>query len=152
MKHMPTLCGYRTSALGRKANHLCVAVTWLAALLLNDIFLTMWRVRAYTLREKINIWRGKIWSRPFFWEALLRDDLTARLTRFELPVYFLVGRHDFAANADLSRAYFDAIEAPVTGFHLFDDSAHSPLFEEPERARQILLQDVLRGQAERADP
>ncbi len=116
------------------------------------IFLPMWRVRAYTLREKINIWRGKIWSRPFFWKALLRDDLTARLTRFDLPVYFLVGRHDFTANADLSRAYFDAIEAPVKGFYLFDDSAHSPLFEEPERARQILLQDVLRGRAELADP
>lgn len=115
------------------------------------IFLPMWRVRAYTLREKINIWRGKIWSRPFFWEALLRDDLTARLTRFDLPVYFLVGRHDFTANADLSRAFFDVIEAPVKGFYLFDDSAHSPLFEEPERARQILLQDVLRGRAELAD-
>jgi len=116
------------------------------------IFLPMWRVRAYTLREKINIWRGKIWSRPFFWEALLRDDLTARLTRFELPVYFLVGRHDFTANADLSRAYFDAIEAPVKGFYMFDDSAHSPLFEEPARGQQILLQDVLRGRAELADP
>jgi hypothetical protein len=66
------------------------------------IFLPMWRVRAYTLREKINIWRGKLWSRPFFWEDLLRDDLSARSDEFALPVYFLVGRHDFTANADLS--------------------------------------------------
>ncbi len=109
------------------------------------IFLPMWRVRAYTLGEKINIWRGKVWSRPFFWETLLRDDLAARLTRFEIPVYFLVGRHDFTANADLSRAYFEAIEAPVKGFYLFEDSAHSPLFEEPERATRILLQDVVPG-------
>ena len=81
----------------------------------------------------------------------MRDDLTARLTRFDLPVYFLVGRHDFTANADLSRAYFDAIKAPVKGFYLFDDSAHSPLFEAPERARHILLQDVLRGMNVLAD-
>ncbi len=109
------------------------------------IFLPMWRVRAYTLGEKINVWRGKVWSRPFFWETLLRDDLAARLTRFEIPVYFLVGRHDFTANADLSRAYFDAIEAPLKGFYMFENSAHSPLFEEPERATQILLHDVLAG-------
>lgn len=107
------------------------------------IFLPMWRVRAYTLPEKINIWRGKLWSRPFFWDDLIRDDLTARLTEFDLPVYVLAGRHDYTTNTELSRAYFDAIEAPVKGFYLFDNSAHSPLFEEPERATQILLNDVL---------
>lgn len=115
------------------------------------IFLPMWRVRAYTLAEKINIWRGKIWSRPFFWEDLLRDDLAGRLTEFALPVYFLTGRHDFTANAELSRAYFDAIEAPVKGFYMFESSAHSPLFEEPGHATKILLQDVLKGKTALAD-
>jgi pimeloyl-ACP methyl ester carboxylesterase len=110
---------------------------------ITGIFLPVWRVRAYTLMDKINVWRGKLWSRPFFWEELLRDDLSARLTRFELPVYFFVGRHDRTANPDLSRAYFDAIEAPVKGFYIFENSAHSPLFEEAGRATDILLRDVL---------
>jgi pimeloyl-ACP methyl ester carboxylesterase len=109
------------------------------------IFLPMWRVRAYTLPEKVNIWRGKIWSRPFFWDDLIRDDLSARLTEFDLPVYFLTGRHDYTANAELTRAYFDAIEAPAKGFYLFENSAHSPLFEEPGRATEILLHDVMLG-------
>jgi pimeloyl-ACP methyl ester carboxylesterase len=115
------------------------------------IFLPMWRVRAYTLAEKIDIWRGKLWSRPFFWDALLRDDLGARLTAFTLPVYFLVGRHDQTANAALSRAYFDAIDAPVKGFYLFENASHSPLFEEPGRATEILLNDVLAGSNALAD-
>ena len=116
------------------------------------IFLPVWRVRAYTLMDKINVWRGKFWSRPFFWEELLRDDLSTRLTRFELPVYFFVGRYDQTANPDLSRAYFDAIDAPVKGFYVFGNSSHSPLFEEPERATEILLQDVLRAANALADP
>lgn len=110
---------------------------------INGIFLPMWRVRAYTLPEKINIWRGKLWSRPFFWNDLIRDDLTARLTTFGLPIYVFAGRHDYTTNTELSRAYFDAIEAPVKDFYLFDNSAHRPLFEEPERAMQSLLNDVL---------
>ena len=118
---------------------------------ITGIFLPMWRVRAYTVAEKFNIWRGKIWSRPFFWDDLIRDDLSARLIEFDLPVYFLTDLHDYTANADLSRAYFDAIDAPVKGFYLFEDSAHSPLFEEPERARDILLNDVLRGATALAD-
>jgi pimeloyl-ACP methyl ester carboxylesterase len=115
------------------------------------IFLPMWRVRAYTLGEKVNIWRGKLWSRPFFWDALLKDDLGARLTAFELRVYFLVGCHDQTANAALSRAYFDAIDAPVKNFYLFESSSHSPLFEEPVRATEILLKDVLGGTNALAD-
>ena len=112
---------------------------------ITGIFLPVWRVRAYTVIDKINVWRGKLWSQPFFWEDMLRDDLATRLTEFELPVYVFVGQHDQTASPTLSRAYFDAIDAPVKGFYAFDGSAHSPLFEEPERATQILLQDVLRG-------
>ena len=115
------------------------------------IFLPVWRVRAYTMTDKINVWRGKLWSRPFFWEDLLRDDLGTRLTRFELPVYFFVGRYDQTANPGLSRAYFDVIKAPMKGFYTFDNSAHSPLFEEPGQATRILLQDVMRGKNALAD-
>ncbi len=110
---------------------------------ITGIFLPVWRVRAYTITEKMNIWRGKLWSRPFFWEDLLRDDLSSRLTKFDLPIYFFVGQHDYTANKDLSRAYFDRIAAPTKGFYLFENSAHSPLFEERERAIDILLRDVL---------
>lgn len=109
------------------------------------IFLPMWRVRAYTIAEKINSWRRKLWSRPFFWDDLIRDDLGERLTEFEVPVYFFVGAHDLTANPELSRAYFDRIEAPVKSFYVFENSAHSPLFEEPERAIKILLRDVMRN-------
>ncbi len=118
---------------------------------ITGIFLPMWRLRAYTVTEKINIWRGKLWSRPFFWDDLLRDDLSARLTQFALPVYFLAGTHDYTTNSGLARAYFDVIEAPMKGFYLFDRSAHSPLFEEPARATDILLNDVLAGRNGLAD-
>jgi pimeloyl-ACP methyl ester carboxylesterase len=109
---------------------------------ITGIFLPMWQVRAYTLPEKINIWRGKLWSRPFFWDDMLRDALSARLTEFKIPIHVFVGAHDLTANPDLSRAYLDAIEAPAKGFHLFENSAHSPLFEEPARAREILREIV----------
>ena len=118
---------------------------------ITGIFLPVWRVRAYTVMDKINIWRGKLWSRPFFWDDMMWDDLSARLTTFELPVYFFIGQYDQTASPTLARAYFDAIDAPVKGFYVFGNSAHSPLFEEPERATQILLQDVLRGTTVLAD-
>ena len=110
---------------------------------ITGVFLPVWFCRAYTLREKIGIWRGLAFSRRYLWDEFLNTDLTSQIDHLDLPVYFFSGRHDLTANHDLSRAFFDRISAPVKGFYTFDNSAHSPLFEEPQRARDILLQDVL---------
>jgi pimeloyl-ACP methyl ester carboxylesterase len=116
------------------------------------VFLPVWRCRAYTVREKINIWRGLAFTRRHLWDQFLRTNLTDEITRVEIPIYFLVGKHDLTANAALSRALFDGLDAPMKGFYTFEFSAHSPLFEESERAIEILLQDVLRGRADLVDP
>jgi pimeloyl-ACP methyl ester carboxylesterase len=110
---------------------------------ITGVFLPVWRCRAYTLHEKIAIWRGVGSSRRFLWDEFLRTDLATRVDRLEIPMYFLIGQHDYTANHDLARDYFLRLSAPVKGFYTFHDSAHSPLFEEPQRAREILRQDVL---------
>jgi pimeloyl-ACP methyl ester carboxylesterase len=79
------------------------------------------------------------------WDDVLRTDLTVLVTQLDIPVYFFLGRHDYTTSYDLSRDYFLQIKAPVKGLYTFENSAHSPLFEEPQRARDILRQDVLTG-------
>jgi pimeloyl-ACP methyl ester carboxylesterase len=118
---------------------------------ITGIFLPIWQCRAYTPGEKINVWRGKAWSRRLLWDEVLRTDLTLLVERLELPVYFFTGRHDYTTNYDLARDYFQRLEAPVKGFYTFENSAHSPLFEEPQRAREILQRDVLTRGAGFAD-
>jgi hypothetical protein len=39
--------------------------------------------------------------------------------------------------------YHDALDASTKGFYLFENSAHSPLLEEPQQVRRILQEDVL---------
>ena len=36
-------------------------------------------------------------------------------------------------------------DAPVKGFYRFDDSAHSPILEEPDLAHDVMRLDVLHG-------
>ncbi len=118
---------------------------------ITGVFVPVWLCRAYTLREKVNIWRGMSYSRGFLWDDFMATDLTIRVLALDLPAYFFTGRYDFTANHDLAMAYFNKIEAPVKGFYTFESSAHSPLFEEPQRGRDILLRDVLRGENRLAD-
>jgi pimeloyl-ACP methyl ester carboxylesterase len=101
----------------------------------------------YTLRERRDLWRGRSFSRSFgLWETeVMRRDLTREVPRLEVPTYFLAGAHDQTCVTSLVREYHEALDAPVKGFYLFEHSAHSPLLEEPARARLVLARDVLQG-------
>jgi len=107
--------------------------------------------REYTVREKINLWRGKIAAGKRLWSAQLATDLTKQVTRLNLPVYFLHGRRDYTVSYTEARAYYDLLDAPMKGFYTFEHSAHSPMFEEPDRMREIMTHDVLRGANGHAD-
>jgi hypothetical protein len=47
--------------------------------------------------------------------------------------------------------YVEKLKAPVKGFYTFEQSAHSLIFEEPEKAQKILREDVLVGANSLAD-
>jgi pimeloyl-ACP methyl ester carboxylesterase len=68
-----------------------------------------------------------------------------------VPAYFFHGRHDYTCSYELAAPYVSALEAPLKGFYTFEQSAHSPVFEEPARSRDILRQDVLRARADLGD-
>ncbi len=115
------------------------------------IFLPSWRFPEYTLREKINLWRGKLFSHAILWNEMIATDLRQKVTALNLPVYFFHGRYDYTCSYDLAHAYFNQITAPLKGFYTFEQSAHSPFFEEPEKMRQILQEDVVAGTNRLAD-
>ena len=115
------------------------------------IFLPSWRFSDYTLREKINLWRGKLFSHAILWDEMIATDLTQKVTALNLPVYFFHGRYDYTCSYDLAKVYFNQITAPLKGFYTFEHSAHSPIFEEPEKMRQILQEDVVAGTNRLAD-
>jgi pimeloyl-ACP methyl ester carboxylesterase len=107
--------------------------------------------REYTLREKIAIWRGKIFSGRCLWNTQVSTDLTKKVTRLEVPVYFFHGVYDYTVSYPLARSYFESLDAPMKGFYTFSRSAHSPHFEEPERMCEIMRIDVLTGSCGLAD-
>ena len=73
------------------------------------------------------------------------------LSAYEIPVYFFHGKYDYTVSYPLAKAYLDQLRAPTKGFYTFEYSAHSPMFEEPARMKEILQQDVLAGVNRLAD-
>jgi pimeloyl-ACP methyl ester carboxylesterase len=109
------------------------------------LFLPSLMFGEYTLKDKLNLWRNKARSGvSVIWNEMVAIDLAKTTTRLEIPVYFLSGVFDYTCAYELSKEYFEKIRAPVKGFYSFADSAHSPIFEEPEKVKRIIESDVLK--------
>lgn len=117
-----------------------------------DVFLTSFQSREYTLGEKINLWRGKNSDQyQKMWDQMMETDLTVKVQKLDIPIYLCEGVYDYTCNYTLTKDYFEKLQAPMKGFYTFGQSAHSPLFEEPEKMKHIMEADVLAGVNNLAD-
>jgi pimeloyl-ACP methyl ester carboxylesterase len=119
---------------------------------ITGVFLRSLADQDYTLPEKVNMWRAKFQSGVSLgWDEVVTTDLRAKVTELQIPVYFFHGIYDYTVSYTLAKDYFERLQAPVKGFYTFEQSAHSPIFEEPKIAQRILREDVLKGRNSLAD-
>ncbi len=98
------------------------------------------------------MWRGKSQSGvSSLWNEMLTTDLAKQVPSLDIPVYFFHGIYDYTVSYTLAKDYFEKLKAPVKGFYTFEQSAHSPLFEEPAKMKKILQEDVMKGLNKLAD-
>ena len=64
---------------------------------------------------------------------LLKKPLPSIVKKLDLPVYFVMGKHDYHTTYNTAKEYFDALEANQKQFISFENSAHYPQFEEKEK-------------------
>ena len=131
---------YFQSSLRDTAMHeLGVGTTRNMGSVITGIFFPSLRCKAYTWQERINIWRGKALSAQF---PVVTDsthfDAFNEVPSLQIPVYFFAGKYDYTCCFDLQYAYYEQIDAPIKEFYVFENSAHSSIFEEPEKAANLL--------------
>jgi pimeloyl-ACP methyl ester carboxylesterase len=119
---------------------------------LQGLFLGSLQTREYTLGEKLGLWRGKFSAgvSPLLNEVTTTD-LSQVLPAVDLPVYFFHGSYDYTVNYGVAKDYAEQLRAPLKGFYTFEHSAHSPMFEEPQKMLRILREDVLASTNQLAD-
>lgn len=103
-----------------------------------DILKSLFVFKGYTLSEKIYWLRGADFSMIHLFPVVLEDNLFESSMEFEIPFYIIQGAYDYQVSQVLAEEYLNAIEAPKKEFFTFDNSAHSPNMEEPERFIDIL--------------
>jgi len=120
--------------------------------IITGLFIPSLTCRAYTLKEKFNLWRSKSqWGVHPLWDSMISTDLAQQTSEVKIPVYFFHGIYDYTVSYTLAKQYFEGLNAPVKGLYTFKNSAHSPHFEEPLRVKDIIVSDVLNGKVALAD-
>jgi len=119
---------------------------------ISGIFFPSLRNTAYTPAERINIWRGKVFTgKTPIASSHLFFNAFDEIPKIDIPIYFFAGVYDYTVCYSLQKEYYEQIQAPLKAFYTFSNSAHSPLFEEAEKAMEILSQNVLTEQKTLAD-
>ena len=134
------LISYCSSGLRDEAMHeLGVGTTRDMDNVIEDLFFPSLRVTSYTQGERIDLWRGKALSKHFAEDTEVKDfNAMEDIPSIEVPIVFVVGRYDMTCCADLQQEYYEYIEAPCKKIYIFEESAHSPLYEESEMAAEVL--------------
>jgi pimeloyl-ACP methyl ester carboxylesterase len=77
-------------------------------------------------------------TRNYLWDAIMKTNLFQAIPSQKIPVYIMQGTFDYETSFAIAKEYFDSLQAPVKRFYPFENSAHSPIFEEPGKFNMIL--------------
>ncbi len=87
--------------------------------------------------------KGSMFSTKAMLTQLMGVDLFKEVPELKLPIYICQGRHDYQVPFELAEKLFNQIKAPKKKFVWFENSGHSPIFEESEKFNSVLIDVVL---------
>jgi proline iminopeptidase len=108
-----------------------------------QLMLTSYKASEMTLYDGVTFNAGIGFSLAALGPEIDRVNWMDTATRFDVPVLIAAGRYDRNTDANLARDYFEQIEAPTKQFKWFEQSAHSPPFEEPAAFNAFIIDEVL---------
>lgn len=108
---------------------------------LDELTWVVLRAPEYTIVEKLNYQRAARFTLAHLFPdgRVPAIDLMTEIPSVDVPVHFVEGRFDRLVPMDIARDYYDALRAPYKEFVVFESSAHSPPFEEPDRFHRMML-------------
>ncbi len=99
--------------------------------------------REYTLRDRVNVFRGIFRSMELLWPQLMTLDLAALVPEVKVPVFFAEGRFDHESPSEFAARYFEILRAPRKELVWFERSAHMVNAEQRDDFNRFMIEQVL---------
>ena len=98
--------------------------------------------RYYGIGGLIKTTRGMAFCQDAFLPEMNHLNLFQIVSKIQVPVHFIQGKLDAVAPLSKGKEFYEHLEAPDKSFILFENSAHLPHYEEPEKFSKIILSRV----------
>ncbi len=83
---------------------------------------------------------GGVFLSTKLWPEVVSHDFRKEITELKMPCLFTIGRHDYNTPAPLALTWYQNLKAPYKKWVWFEDSAHGPISEEPEKWAKVVLE------------
>lgn len=110
--------------------------------MLRKIMLHLLMSKEYTWRDCIRFFQGQYFSMKHLQTEMMQINLMVNINEVTIPIYFMMGKHDLTTPYELSEQLFSKLKAPEKQWIMFENSAHSPLWEEPDKFIEIILKET----------
>jgi pimeloyl-ACP methyl ester carboxylesterase len=97
------------------------------------------RSRDYSVADIVRTVRGITASQAALLPQLATTDLVATMPRLEVPIVIAQGRLDQVAPGEAAQRFYDCLTAPSKQLVWFEQSAHTPQYDEPAKFRDLLI-------------
>ena len=97
----------------------------------------------YTVTDALNVGKGSGFSSKHMKYNALQGSVKDNIKELNLPVYFFTGKYDYTTPFQLIEQYYQEIQAPLKQLIWFEQSAHFPFYEEPEKLTKEMFHTVL---------
>jgi pimeloyl-ACP methyl ester carboxylesterase len=91
------------------------------------------RAPEYSMMDVLRLTRGLDFTHREMKFDAIDGDLIDAIPRLDVPAYFFTGRFDYTDPFEHTEEYLGRLQAPKKEMVWFDESAHFPFLEEPEK-------------------
>lgn len=110
--------------------------------MVRNIMINLITSKEYTLRDFIRFLQGQFFSMKTLQVEMEKMNLKDKISGVNIPIYFLMGKHDLNNPYELTEQFFNELEAPEKQLIMFENSAHTSILEEPEKFMEIILKET----------
>jgi len=98
--------------------------------------------KAYRLSDISKTIMGMEFSQNALLPEFNRLNLFDKIKSIGVPVHFIQGKQDGVAPYQVAVRYYESLQADRKSFTVFDNSAHLPHYDEPEKFSQLLKEMI----------
>lgn len=101
--------------------------------MIKSLLLPLLKTKEYSLADILRYAQGGTHLSGALWDEVVACRFDETVQALEMPVLLTMGRHDYNTPAALAQGWFQTLKAPYKEWAWFEESAHSPIWEEPEK-------------------